>query len=150
MSETQTLTRPVAINFDQLSLSDIVALRAQIDNQIVVQREQAKHTLATKWMQEAESYGLTIGDVLPGYRPGGATRTGTQTANRGTGPGASTSARRNRTPINAPRYKNPHGTETWSGRGNKPTWYKTMIAQGIDPETCRIGAGASSTAPSAA
>ncbi|MGH8145407.1 MAG: H-NS family nucleoid-associated regulatory protein [Rhodanobacteraceae bacterium] len=30
----------------------------------------------------------------------------------------------------APKYRNPNGTETWSGRGKRPRWYLAAMKSG--------------------
>lgn len=38
-----------------------------------------------------------------------------------------------------PKYKNPFGSETWSGRGGrKPNWFKAALAQGLTEEDMLI------------
>lgn len=42
----------------------------------------------------------------------------------------------------APKYKNPDGPETWSGRGGrKPVWFTEALARGIPEEAMRIKPG---------
>ena len=39
----------------------------------------------------------------------------------------------------APKYKNPDdSSQTWTGKGRQPDWYKTAVANGTDPETMAI------------
>ncbi len=42
-----------------------------------------------------------------------------------------------RKPV-APKYQNPAGTETWSGRGVKPVWFKQAIEAGITADEMLI------------
>ncbi len=42
-----------------------------------------------------------------------------------------------RKPV-APKYRNPAGEETWSGRGVKPVWFKQALEAGIDMEEMLI------------
>ncbi len=37
------------------------------------------------------------------------------------------------------KYKNPaNPSDTWSGRGRQPAWYKEAIAAGVDPKTLAV------------
>ncbi len=38
----------------------------------------------------------------------------------------------------APKYRNPAGDETWSGRGMKPVWFKAALEAGIPAEDMLI------------
>ena len=39
----------------------------------------------------------------------------------------------------APRYKNPaDASQTWTGKGRQPVWFKDAVAAGADPESMAI------------
>ena len=39
----------------------------------------------------------------------------------------------------APKFRNPENADqTWTGKGRQPDWYKTAVANGVDPETMAI------------
>jgi DNA-binding protein H-NS len=39
-----------------------------------------------------------------------------------------------------PQYANPEdATQTWTGKGRQPNWYRAAVENGIAPETMRIG-----------
>lgn len=38
----------------------------------------------------------------------------------------------------APKYQNPDGAETWSGRGARPVWFKTALEAGFTAEDMLI------------
>ncbi|UWR14517.1 H-NS histone family protein [Sulfitobacter sp. M368] len=39
-----------------------------------------------------------------------------------------------------PQYANPEdATQTWTGKGRQPNWYRAAVESGIAPETMRIG-----------
>ncbi len=41
--------------------------------------------------------------------------------------------------ISAPKYRNPaDATQTWTGKGRQPEWYKLEMAKGTDPQTLEI------------
>lgn len=41
--------------------------------------------------------------------------------------------------ASAPKYKNPaDASQTWTGKGRQPEWFKTAIAQGTSPDAMEI------------
>lgn len=41
--------------------------------------------------------------------------------------------------VSAPKYRNPaDATQTWTGKGRQPDWYKSEMAKGTDPQTLEI------------
>jgi DNA-binding protein H-NS len=41
--------------------------------------------------------------------------------------------------VSSPKYRNPADTsQTWTGKGRQPEWYKTEMANGTDPKTLEI------------
>lgn len=41
--------------------------------------------------------------------------------------------------VSAPKYRNPaDGTQTWTGKGRQPEWYKAEMSKGTDPQTLEI------------
>ena len=46
-------------------------------------------------------------------------------------------AKKTRKPV-APKYRNPNGEETWTGRGVKPVWFKAALEAGIKAEDMLI------------
>lgn len=41
--------------------------------------------------------------------------------------------------ISAPKYKNPaDATQTWTGKGRQPAWFKDALASGTTPEALEI------------
>ncbi|WP_443743376.1 H-NS histone family protein [Sutterella sp.] len=41
-----------------------------------------------------------------------------------------------------PKYQNPNGPETWSGRGARPGWYQKALSEGYEKEDLLIKAPA--------
>ena len=41
--------------------------------------------------------------------------------------------------VGAPRYKNPaDASQTWTGKGRQPVWFKDAVAAGADPASMAI------------
>ena len=53
------------------------------------------------------------------------------------GCGAAVEAPKPRKPVE-PKYQNPAGEETWTGRGVKPVWFKQALEAGIAAEEMLI------------
>ena len=53
------------------------------------------------------------------------------------GCGAAVEAPKTRKPVE-PKYQNPAGEETWTGRGVKPVWFKQALEAGITAEEMLI------------
>jgi len=71
----------------------------------------------------AAEYGFSLNEVLGGAgigKRGGKSRGASQTKS-------------------APKYKNPEDeTQTWTGKGRQPQWFKDALTRGIDPKTLEI------------
>lgn len=90
-------------------LSDLLAQRAALEQQIAdMQREQRTETIE-KVRALMSEHGLTVADI------GGR---GASSAKRGSGGKV------------APKYRNPASGETWSGRGLKPRWLASALDSG--------------------
>lgn len=100
-----------------LSLSELLAQRAALEQQILdVQRAERADAVAKVRALMAE-YGLTAADL--GSRSPLPTR---KTAG---------------TPV-APKYRHPATGDTWSGRGLKPKWLKAAIDSGAALDDFKI------------
>ncbi len=41
--------------------------------------------------------------------------------------------------VSAPKYRNPaDATQTWTGKGRQPDWYKSELTKGTDPKSLEI------------
>jgi DNA-binding protein H-NS len=40
--------------------------------------------------------------------------------------------------IVAPKYRDPHTGDMWSGRGKQPVWFREALAAGANPESMKI------------
>lgn len=91
------------------SLSDLLAQRAALEQQIAdAQREQRADAIR-KIKDLMAEYGLTLADI--GSRAAAAPK---RAAGRKV----------------APKYRNAATGETWSGRGLQPNWLKAALASG--------------------
>ena len=102
----------MAIQLDQLSLPELQALSSGLQKEFKA-REASIYKDARAEVREIErKYGLTIEDILSGKKKSSATSSETKS------------------PV-AAKYRNPENTEqTWTGRGKKPKWVESALAQG--------------------
>lgn len=104
------------IQFDDLSLSELKDLRRKLDKAISGFEARQKKKAVEMLQNVARDHGLNISDLIEAAQSG---------PSRGGLP---------------PRFANPDNPEdTWSGRGRKPHWYISAIANGSSPDDLKIG-----------
>ncbi|MEM8653474.1 MAG: H-NS histone family protein [Pseudomonadota bacterium] len=107
----------MAIKLDKLSRKELEALRMDVDEAIVQRRKSEKQDALAAAKKAAAEFGFSL-DELTGKKGG-----------RG-GAKASTAD---------PKYMNPENpTQTWTGKGRQPNWFKTAVAAGKSPEDLEI------------
>ena len=106
------------IDLSKHSLSDLQALQADVEKAIKEYESQAKTKALQEMQAIAKKHGLSIDDVVG--------RKGKKSKGK-----AKAAA--------APKYRNPdNASETWSGRGRQPAWYKAAVSKGKKPESMAI------------
>lgn len=94
--------------FESMSLEQLIAAREEIDDLIDSRKNVAKNDLLAEFEEKAQRLGIDISDLFGGK--------------------AGKKKSTNKAP---PKYRNPaNGSETWSGRGRKPTWLVAQLDQG--------------------
>lgn len=96
---------------DNMGLEDLKALKKSVDKALDT-FEQRRLNAARKELEEkAKELGVSLSEVV------GATKKGTMA------------------PKVAAKYQNPSdSSQTWSGRGRQPVWYREAIEAGKTPE----------------
>lgn len=98
------------IDLNSLSLEELQAHLACAESTLKVTQEAIRASTVTEVRRLVAAAGLTHADVFP---PKPATGTGRKLG------------------LVAPKYRNPaDATQTWSGRGLKPTWLAAAIEAG--------------------
>ena len=103
------------IDLSDMSRKDLEKLRKDVDKAL-----ERVSTKELKLAQEAAAkaaaeYGYSLSDV------------------------AAVTPKRSASVKSAPKYRNPDDeTQTWTGKGRQPDWYKTALANGTDPEAMAI------------
>lgn len=103
---------PKKMDLSKLSLDELKGLKKDVEKAII-DFSKRKRTEAMKEIQAvAKKHGLSVDDILGGK-------------------GKKAKA--------APKYANPdNASETWSGRGRQPAWFKAAIKAGKKPETMEL------------
>lgn len=105
------------INLSEMNDKQLEKLKADIDKELTGRTKQ-KLVEARKAVEEAaKKHGFSLQDVL-----------GTKSRGKAAGK-----------PASAPKYRNPaDASQTWSGRGRQPEWFKAAIAAGKSPDDMAI------------
>ena len=107
----------MAIKLDKMSRKELEALRADVDEAIVQRRKTEKHEALAAAQKAAAEFGFSL-DELAGKK-----------GSRG---GAKASSA-------DPKYMNPENpTQTWTGKGRQPNWFKTAVEAGTPVEQMEI------------
>ena len=105
------------INFNDLSISELIELQSDIERAIASKREAEKAELREQMQAMAAKAGYTIDELLSGGKSSGKSR-----------------------PTAKPKYRNPdNAAETWSGRGRQPKWVVAYLEAGNALENALIG-----------
>lgn len=102
------------INLDKMSLEELLSLQKDVQNAIsnFEKRKRAEAKAALEAV--AKEHGMSLSEIL----------------------GASIKSSRSAAPA---KYKNPADpSQTWSGRGRQPAWFKEAIAAGKKKKSLEI------------
>jgi len=102
------------MDLKKLNLKQLEKLKSDLEAEFK-EREKAKLEDARKAAEAAaKKHGFSLSDLVGGGKK----------AKKASAP---------------PKYKNPsNASETWSGRGRQPVWFKTALAAGKTPEDMAI------------
>lgn len=108
----------MAIDLKALSPKELQALIDNANAQMHEAHATQVRTVRAKIDAVLKSAGLTIGEVYP-------TRGGKKAAGK--------------KGVVAPKYRNPNGPDTWSGRGRAPVWFaQALKKRGVTAESLLI------------
>ena len=106
------------INLSGMTRKQLEKLRGDVDNALkdVVSRDRKEARKAAA--QAAAKFGFSLDDL-----------------NGGAGGGA----KRAKKPAGVAKFANPADpSQTWTGKGRQPQWYKDAVAKGTDPKKLAI------------
>ena len=102
------------LNLEKLSLAELKTLQKDVQAAIASFEKRRKAEAKMALEAVAKEHGMTLAEIL---------------GNGGRAKGAGT----------APKYQNPSDpSQTWSGRGRQPAWYKAALAAGKTAESLAI------------
>lgn len=99
------------ISLNGLSVSDLTALQAKIDEQIKIRHEAEKHEVKAKILALLEASGFSFADIFPSGKPQKSVAAPTK---------------------GKVKIKYSDGKNNWTGRGKMPLWVKTHLQSGGD------------------
>ncbi len=106
-----------AIDLNAMSMDELKQLSADIKKAMATLEKRRRKEARDALEKVARDYGMSLSEVI-----GGA-----PAAKKAASGGAPA------------KYRNPaDASQTWSGRGRQPGWYKAAIAKGADPSSLEI------------
>lgn len=112
------------MRFDLKSLSrkELEKLGADVEKALTVLKNKDKRAAQKAAEKAASQFGFTLEELAGGAKATPARKT-----------------RRKSVKPSAPRFANPaEPTQTWTGKGRQPNWYKEAIETGKSPEDLKI------------
>ena len=101
------------LDFDTMSLDELKRLKKDLDKAIANFDERRKAEARRDLEEKAREYGFSLSELAD-----------VKTTKRA---------------AVAPKYRNPSNPEqTWSGRGRQPTWFRSAIVAGTEPDDLKI------------
>jgi len=102
----------MAIDLNSMSKDELLDLSKSIDKALDGFEKRQKEAALAAAKRAAEEHGFSLEDIL-GKKAAGKTA--------------------------IPKYRNPADpSQTWTGRGRQPAWYKAAIGAGTDPASLEI------------
>lgn len=111
--------KELPIDLTTMSSKELSDLRSDVEAALkeAVVRDKAQARVAAE--KAAAEFGFSLTDVLGGAD--GARRKADDKT------------------VSPPKYRNPEdAAQTWTGRGRKPAWFNTALANGASPEDLEI------------
>lgn len=106
----------MAINIENMSRKELEKLQIEIEKTLVQLAKTEKKEAKLAAEKAAAKFGFTLAELT----------------------GTSGKARASKAPV-APKYANPKDeSQTWSGRGRQPQWFKDALESGKTPEKMEI------------
>ena len=107
----------MAIKLDKMSRKELEKLRADVDKAIVASHKKEKKEALAAAQKAAAEFGFSLDELT------------TKRAGRGPAKGTKAEA----------KYMDPQNpTNTWTGKGRQPNWFKTALANGKSPDDLLI------------
>lgn len=102
----------MAIDLNSMSKDELLGLKKNIDKALDGFEKRQKEAALAAAKRAAEEHGFSLDEIL-GKKSAGKTA--------------------------IPKYRNPSDpSQTWTGRGRQPAWFKAATAAGTDPASLEI------------
>ena len=106
-----------------MSRKELEKLKADVEKALTKITEKELKEARAAAEKAAAQYGVSLADLMGGPAPkprGRKAKSGPKTKS-------------------APKFRNPaDASQTWTGKGRQPEWYKAEIAKGTDPKSMAI------------
>jgi DNA-binding protein H-NS len=102
----------MSIDLDSMSKEELLALKKNVDKALASFDKRQREAALAAAQKAAQEHGFSLDEIL-GKKSAGKT--------------------------SVPKYRNPADpTQTWTGRGRQPAWYKAAVEAGTDPASLEI------------
>lgn len=111
----------MAIDLKNMSKKELEKLAKDVEKALARIQKQEVKKVRQEMEKLAASHGMTVEDILAGNAP--------------------TAASKKKAPKvkSAPKYANPADkSQTWTGKGRKPEWFKAAVDAGASPDSMAI------------
>ena len=103
------------MNLQDLSEKELIKLRGDVEKALLSLEKRKREDARKAAEDAAKKHGFSLTELVDGTKSG---------------------AKKAAAPA---KYRNPaNPTQTWSGRGRQPGWYKEAVEGGTDPATLEI------------
>ncbi len=100
------------LDLESMSKDELVSLKRNVDKALVSFEKRQKDAALAAAQKAAQEHGFSLEEIF---------------------------GKRGSTKTSIPKYRNPaDSSQTWSGRGRQPVWYKDAIAGGATPEELAV------------
>lgn len=107
------------VDLSSMTRLELEKLKGQIDKALVVVAENEKKAALAAAKKAAAAHGFSLAEIT-GMMSGRKGKSGVKSAA-------------------APKYRNPADhSQTWTGKGRQPEWFKSALAGGTSPDMMEI------------
>ena len=109
-----------------MTLKELKKLRSDVDKAIETVSERERKAALAAAEKAVKAHGFTLAEIAVDAKPAK--------------PKPKRKAANKPKTVATPKYANPDDTsQTWSGKGRQPEWFKAALASGKDPDQLLIG-----------
>ncbi|PIV76398.1 MAG: transcriptional regulator [Rhodobacteraceae bacterium CG17_big_fil_post_rev_8_21_14_2_50_65_11] len=102
----------MTIDLDSMSRNELMALKKKVDKALASFEKRQREAALAAAQKAAQEHGFSLDEIM---------------------------GRKSAAKTSVPKYRNPENpTQTWTGRGRQPAWYKQAIESGKQPADLEI------------